>query len=55
MDTDNGDNGVYWIDPNTFEIVNREFKRYREQQQYNINDFANSVLDETKLTREKVA
>ena len=54
MDTDNGDNGVYWIDPNTFKIVNREFKRYREQQQYNINEFANSVLDQTKIT-EKVA
>ena len=52
MDTDNGDNGVYWIDPNTFKIVNREFKRYREQQQYNINEFANSVLDQTKLTEE---
>ena len=49
MDTDNGDNGVYWVDPKTFEIVDREFKRHKEQQVYNIDEFANSVLKASNL------
>lgn len=55
MDTDNGDNGVYWIDPNTFKIVDREFKRYKEQQVYNIDEFSKSVLEQSNIKIEKVA
>ena len=49
MDTDNGDNGVYWINPKTFEIVDREFKRYKEQLAYDVDEFANDVLEKSNL------
>jgi len=49
MDTNNGDNGVYWINPKTFEIVDREFKRYKEQLAYNVQEFAVDVLEKSNL------
>ena len=55
MDTDNFDNGVYWVDPNTFKIVDREFKRYKEQQVYNIDEFSKSVLEQSNIKIKEVA
>jgi hypothetical protein len=46
MDTDNFDNGVYWVCSKTFKIVEREFKRQKEQQVYNVIEKSNIKIEE---------
>jgi hypothetical protein len=55
MDTDNFDNGVYWVCSKTFKIVEREFKRQKEQQVYNVIEFSKDVLEKSNIKIEEVA
>jgi hypothetical protein len=55
MDTDNFDNGVYWVCSKTFKIVEREFKRHEEQQVYNVIEFSKDVLEKSNIKIEEVA
>ena len=55
MDTDNFDNGVYWVCSKTFKIVEREFKRQKEQQVYNDIEFSKDVLEKSNIKIEEVA
>ena len=45
LDTDNGDNGTYWI--KNFEIVDREFiyQEITDQERYNHEEFVQEILD----------
>ena len=45
-DADNGDNGAYWVDE-SFEIIDREYQRYPEQQSHQLNEFVNTVIELT--------
>ena len=42
-DTDNGDNGVYWLDnvDGKLQIVDREYEPDQEQQNYDLEEFNN--------------
>ena len=55
MDTDNFDNGVYWVCSKTFKIVEREFKRQKVQQVYNVIEFSKDVLEKSNIKIEEVA
>ena len=55
MDTDNFDNGVYWVCSKTFKIVEREFKRQKEQQVYNVIEFSKDVLEKSNIKIEEGA
>ena len=46
MDTDNYDNGVYWISSRNGElaIVDREFNRNKEQREYTLEEFSQEVF-----------
>ena len=55
LDTDNQDNGVYWVCPDTFKIVDREFQRSSEQMVYNIEELSKDVLSKSNIDLEKVA
>ena len=55
LDTDNFDNGVYWVCSKTFKIVEREFKRHEEQQVYNVIEFSKDVLEKSNIKIEEVA
>jgi hypothetical protein len=49
MDTDNYDNGVYWISNNEkgeLVIVDREFKRYPEQKTYKVDKMAKEIMSQ---------
>ena len=46
VDADNGDNGTYWVDE-SFQIIDREYQRYPEQQNHPLNEFVNAVIEET--------
>lgn len=48
LDTDNYDNGVYWICPDTFKIIDREFNRYKEQNSYDVLEMAEDIVSRTK-------
>tara|TARA_R110000851_G_scaffold222842_1_gene375688 strand:+ start:82 stop:507 length:426 start_codon:yes stop_codon:yes gene_type:complete len=45
-DTDNGDNGVYWLDnvDGKLQIVEREYEPAQEQQNYDLEEFTNDCL-----------
>tara|TARA_R100001126_G_scaffold84215_2_gene52623 strand:- start:311 stop:706 length:396 start_codon:yes stop_codon:yes gene_type:complete len=55
LDTDNFDNGVYWVCSKTFKIIEREFKRREEQQVYNVIEFSKDVLEKSNIKIEEVA
>ena len=46
LDTDNGDNGTYWI--KNFEIVDREFISWDEQKEHDHEEFVQEILDANK-------
>ena len=46
VDADNGDNGTYWVDE-SFQIIDREYQRYPEQQNHPLDEFVNAVIEET--------
>jgi hypothetical protein len=43
LDCDNYDNGVYVVDTNTWEIIDRVYKRYDEQDSYNRETFMRDI------------
>jgi len=48
MDTDNYDNGVYWISANEkgeLVIVEREFMRQKEQRSYKLEEMAKEIRE----------
>tara|TARA_R110000782_G_scaffold30912_1_gene76694 strand:+ start:733 stop:1152 length:420 start_codon:yes stop_codon:yes gene_type:complete len=47
LDTDNYDNGVYWLDnvDGKLQIVEREYEPAQEQQNYDIEEFSNSCIE----------
>jgi hypothetical protein len=51
LDTDNYDNGVYWVED--WEIVSREFQRHPEQQEYDLEEFTESVLEKNAFAFEE--
>jgi hypothetical protein len=55
LDTDNYDNGVYWVCPDTFKIVDREFQRRSEQKEYDIEAFSKDILHKSNIDLAKVA
>lgn len=54
LDTDNGDNGTYLLDPNEWKIVGREFHSGAEQDDYNVEKMADDIVEKTRrIEREK--
>jgi len=52
LDTDNNDNGVYVVGP-SLSIVSREFRRYDEQYEYDLDEFTSEVLEKYHAKRSK--
>ena len=42
LDTDNGDNGVFWIEGG--KIVGREFVQYAEQNEHDLDEFVEEIM-----------
>ena len=51
-DTDNGDNGVYYIDEN-YNITGRAFNERNEQREYNFNEFLLWIDDNMPKSKQR--
>ena len=52
LDCDNYDNGVYWVDEK-FDIVDREYMKHSEQQEYPLDKFVKGVKEDNDFVFNK--
>ena len=51
LDCDNGDNGTYIVDSKTLKITGRKFHSGPEQKEYDVKEFAGSILKQVKAAQ----